>query len=158
MIKIGIDPGQTGAIAAIENGQVVSLRDMPTMARLHGSGQEIDASELASILMEMRDAKPCRVVLEAVSAMPKQGVTSTFHFGESLGAVKGVCGALGLQVRMARPQLWKKRAGIAGKDKDAARTLAIQSHPEISEMLSRKKDVGRADAILIAEYGTIDPP
>jgi crossover junction endodeoxyribonuclease RuvC len=153
MITIGIDPGQTGAIAAIESGALAALHDMPTMARMHGKGQEVNASELSSILMEMRNAQPAVVFLETVSAMPGQGVSSTFHFGESVGVILGVCGALGLPVRRVRPQYWKKRAGIIGKDKDAARTLAIQSHPDFSDMLKRKKDCGRADAILIAEYG-----
>jgi len=64
-----------------------------------------------------------------------------------------VLAALQIPVRYKTPQSWKKKAGIIGRDKDAARTLAIHTHPEISDMLSRKKDCGRADAILIAEFG-----
>jgi crossover junction endodeoxyribonuclease RuvC len=153
MIIIGIDPGQTGAIAAMENGELVGLHDMPTSSRIHGKGQQVNPSELASILMEMRDARPAVVFLETVAAMPGQGVSSTFHFGESVGIVLGVCGALGLQVRRVRPQYWKKKAGIIGKDKDTARTLAIQSHPDFSDMLKLKKHHNRAEAILIAQFG-----
>ena len=153
MIEIGVDPGQTGAIAALQDGRLMSLHDMPVMARLHGKGQEVNSSELSSILMECRDGKPCVVLLEQVAAMPGQGSTSMFHFGESVGVIKGVCGALSISVRMVRPQHWKKKAGLIGKDKDASRTLAIQRHPDFSDMLTRKKDGGRADAICIAEFG-----
>jgi len=153
MTIIGIDPGQTGAIACLEADHVVLLHDMPTMGRSHGKGQEVDPYALTSILMEMKNGKPATVYLEQVAAMPGQGVSSTFHFGESVGIILGVCGALQIPVIRIRPQHWKKRAGIAGKDKDAARGLAIQQHPEISDMLTRKKDCGRADAILIAKYG-----
>ena len=151
---IGIDPGQTGAIASLNKyGQVVELADMPTMARIHGKGHQVDAAQLASILTSMKDGNTATVYLEQVSAMPGQGVSSTFHFGESVGIVLGVCGALGLPVRMVTPQKWKKKAGLIGKDKDAARTLAIQSHPDFADMLTLKKHIGRADAILIAEFG-----
>ena len=153
---IGIDPGQTGARASLNKyGQVVELADMPTMARIHGKGQQVDAAQLASILMSMKDGNTAKVYLEQVSAMPSQGITSSFHFGESVGIVLGVCGALGLPVRMVRPQYWKKKAGLIGKDKDAARTLAIQSHPDFADMLYLHKHIGRADAILIAEFGGI---
>ena len=155
-ITIGIDPGQTGAIASLNKyGQVVELEDMPVMARIHGKGQQVDASRLASILLSMKDGNSATVHLEQVSAMPGQGVSATFHFGESVGIVLGVCGALGLPVRMVTPQRWKKKAGLIKKDKDAARTLAIQSHPDMVDMLKRKKDCGRADAILIAEFGGV---
>jgi crossover junction endodeoxyribonuclease RuvC len=137
----------------MENGTLIALYDMPTMARMHGKGQEINASALSSIMLEIKDGQTAVVFLETVSAMPGQGVSSTFHFGESVGVILGVCGAIGLPVRRIRPQYWKKKAGLIGKDKDASRTLAIQSHPDFSDMLKRKKDVGRADAICIAEFG-----
>lgn len=154
-IIIGIDPGQTGSIAAMVAGKVVWVVDMPTSGKSHGKGQEVDAYELSSILMGMKSGLVATVYLEQVSAMPGNGGTSMFGFGDSFGVVRGVCGALQLPVRRVRPQHWKKRAGILGKDKDAARGLAIQLHPEVSAMLNRKKDCGRADAILIAEFGGI---
>jgi len=148
---IGVDPGQSGAIAAIRGGQVIALHDMPVMARLHGKGQQVDAAALSSIILDI--TPPRRVLyLEAVSAMSGQGVTGMFHFGESLGVVLGVCGALHIPVRWITPAVWKRRAGLTGKVKDASRTLAIQRHPEVADMLGRKKDVGRSDAICIAEF------
>jgi crossover junction endodeoxyribonuclease RuvC len=150
---IAIDPGKTGAIAAMENGKITWLEDMPTMGRTHGKGQEVNPGELASIIMKMKSGKDASVYIEQVSAMPGNGGTSMFHFGESVGVVLGVCGTLQLPLRRVRPQYWKKRAGLIGKEKDASRALAIQLHPEVSDQLARKKDCGRADAICIAEFG-----
>ena len=150
---IGVDPGQSGTIAAIRDGRVIALHDMPTMARLHGKGQQVDAAELSSIILDI--IPPRRVLyLEAVAAMPGQGVSSTFRFGESVGVVLGVCGALQIPVRWITPAIWKRRAGLIGKEKDASRTLAIQRHPEVADMLKMKKDNGRSDAICIAEFGS----
>ena len=150
---IGIDPGQTGALAFLEQGKVVALVDMPVMARTHGKGQQVDPYTLATLILEHGGARATNVLMEQVAAMPGQGVSSTFNFGEAVGIVKGVLGALRLPIRMVIPQRWKKRAGITGKDKDTARTLAIQMYPEVAGELTRKKDVGRADAILIARFG-----
>jgi len=93
------------------------------------------------------------VAIEALSALNRNGAASMFRFGESVGVVLGVCGALQLPVRWIRPSHWKRKAGLIGKEKDAARTLAIQLHPEISGKLTRKKDIGRADAVCIAHFG-----
>lgn len=153
MIILGCDPGQTGAIAGAENGKIVDIADMPTMARLHGSGQQVDAGELASIIQSMRMGDDAKMKLEAVSAMPGQGGSSMFRFGESVGIVLGVCGALQIPVFWVTPQRWKKNAGLIGKDKDAARTLMIQQQPQIADMLTRKKDIGRADSCCISIYG-----
>jgi crossover junction endodeoxyribonuclease RuvC len=78
-----------------------------------------------------------------------------FRFGESVGVVLSVCGALQLPVSWVRPGHWKRKAGLIGKDKGAARTLAIQLHPEVADLLTRKKDIGRADAVCIARFGAI---
>jgi len=154
MITIGIDPGQTGAIAAMTcRGTVLLLRDMPVSARLYGKGSQVNGGELASILMDARGGDECIARIEQVAAMPGQGVTSMLHFGESLGIIIGVLNTLQIRYTMPRPQQWKKAAGLIGKDKDAARTLALQLFPEVGDMLTRKKDVGRADALLIAKFG-----
>ena len=152
-LRLGIDPGQTGAIAAFDGTRIVGLIDMPTMTRLHGSGRQVDPYTLATEVLDLCAGRNATAVIEAVSAMPGQGVSSMFRFGESVGVVLGVLGALQMPVRWVTPQRWKKAAGIVGKDKDAARSLAIQLHPEVAEMLKRKKDVGRADAALIARFG-----
>ena len=154
---LGIDPGQTGAIAVYNGQRIESVIDMPTMARLHGKGKQVDPYTLATEILDlcgcMRPGDTATAVIEAVSAMPGQGVSSMFRFGESVGVVLGVLGALQMPVRWVTPGRWKKAAGIVGKDKDAARSLAIQLHPEIADRLTRRKDCGRADAALIARFG-----
>lgn len=152
-IVLGFDPGQTGAIAAYDGTIITGLIDMPTMTRLHGSGRQVDPYTLATEILDLRGGRNATAVIEAVSAMTGQGVSSMFRFGESVGVVLGVLGALQMPVRWATPGRWKKAAGITGKDKDAARSLAIQLHPEVADQLSRKKDCGRADSILIARFG-----
>lgn len=157
MIIFGIDPGQTGAIAVLHDGEVKQVIDMPTTARMHGKGQQVDAYTLTSELLAAASGhNQRRAIIEAVSAMPGQGVSSTFRFGEALGVVLGVLGALQIPVSWASPVRWKKAAGLYGKDKDAARTLALQLHPEAGDMLTRKKDIGRADAICIAHFGSLN--
>jgi crossover junction endodeoxyribonuclease RuvC len=157
MVIIGVDCGQTGAIAAYDGTIITGLIDMPTMARLHGKGQQVDPYTLATDILDlcgcMRPGDTVTAVIEAVSAMPGQGVSSMFRFGESVGVVLGVLGALQMPVRWVTPQRWKKAAGIVGKDKDAARSMAIQLHPEVADMLTRKKDHNRGEAILIARFG-----
>ena len=152
-IILGFDPGQTGAIAAFDGERIEAVIDMPTMTRLHGKGNQVDPYTLATALIDLCAGREATAVLEAVSAMPGQGVTSTFHFGESVGVVLGVLGALQMPIRMVTPAKWKKAAGLLGRDKDAARTLAIQLHPEVADQLARKKDTGRADAVGIARFG-----
>ena len=152
-IILGFDPGQTGAVAAFDGERIEAVIDMPTMTRLHGKGNQVDPYTLATALIDLCAGREATAVLEAVSAMPGQGVTSTFHFGESVGVVLGVLGALQMPVRMVTPGKWKKAAGLLGRDKDTARTLAIQLHPEVADQLARKKDIGRADAVCIARFG-----
>ena len=92
------------------------------------------------------------VIVEHVNAMPGQGVTSMFNFGQSFGVIKGVCSALSLPIYFIRTTKWKKHFNLINVNKDASRTKAIEIYPEISNKLSRKKDSNRADAILIARY------
>lgn len=141
----------------LHDGEVKQVIDMPTTARMHGKGQQVDAYTLTSELLAAASGhNQRRAIIEAVSAMPGQGVSSTFRFGEALGVVLGVLGALQIPMSWASPVRWKKAAGLYGKDKDAARTLALQLHPEAGDMLTRKKDIGRADAICIAHFGSLN--
>lgn len=147
---IGIDPGLTGAIAWLDNKKaLVNVVDMPLMAST-GKKQQINAAELSKILNLKYKVRPT-VIVERVSAMPEQGVTAMFNFGLSYGVIQGVVAALQLPMVLVTPGAWKKKAGLSGKSKDAARALAQQYYPEAA--LGRKKDIGRADAILIARFG-----
>ena len=112
-----------------------------------------DVSELANILKEHRTAdEEIAVVVEQVNAMPGQGVTSMFNFGQTFGAIKGVCAALELPIFFVRPSKWKKHFELINSSKDASRTKVIEMYPSISSSLTKKKDVNKADAILIARY------
>jgi crossover junction endodeoxyribonuclease RuvC len=148
-MKIGIDPGLSGAIAVLgDNQSLFAVYDMPVMALSKGKSQ-VNAAALAVILREV--LVPTVAYLEAVSAMPGQGVSGMFSFGTSYGIVQGVLAALRIPVVLVRPQTWKARAGLKGSEKDMARTLAIRLYPDAE--LSLKKHIGRADAILIARFG-----
>ena len=92
------------------------------------------------------------VVVEHVSAMPGQGVTSMFNFGQSFGVIKGICSAMQLPIHFIRPTKWKKYFNLIKTSKDASRSRAIEIFPKASEKLKRKKDSNKADAILIASY------
>ena len=143
MIYCGIDPGQTGAIAFVEGGELLDVVNMPAI-----SG-EVVPHMLAQILdYGLAD----HVTLEDVHAMPKQGVASTFKFGKNFGIAIGVIATTDLPLEFVRPQMWKGEFALNGKDKDAARLKAIELWPKQKEMFKLKKDVGKADAALIAEW------
>ena len=148
-MKIGIDPGLSGAIALLdEANNLIELRDMPTM-KASKTKNQVNAAELSGIISAMGPG--ARAIVEKVSAMPGQGVSSMFNFGKSAGVIEGVLAAKRIPVEFVTPQKWKKAAGLIGKDKDMSRTKAIQLYPNAP--LARKKDIGRADAILIARFG-----
>ena len=151
MIKIGIDPGVTGAIAALDaDNRLIALHDMPTVT--DGKKRRVNAPELATIIGSIcTEEWKYHAYVENVHAMPGQGVTSMFNFGRSAGIIDGVLGALHIPLTHVTPQKWKKAAGLIGKEKDQGRTRAIELYP--SAPLSRKKDIGRADAILISRFG-----
>lgn len=147
MKTVGIDPGITGALAFMQEGELMTVYDMPTTKTRSGKNQ-VSGNLLAETL---RAERPDNAKLEQVAARPGQGVTSMFNFGMGYGTVIGVLASLGIPYELVTPQAWKKAAGLVGADKDYARTKALQLYPDAE--LSRKKDIGRADAILIARYG-----
>lgn len=148
-IIIGIDPGITGAIAIIDDsGNLVGIHDMPTMPKGAGKKKQINPCSLVGMLSGYGRVT---AYLERVSAMPGQGVSGVFTFGECFGVIRGVLAAAYIPLVLVTPQSWKRRFGLIGTEKDAARTKAIELYPAAS--LARKKDIGRADALLIARYG-----
>ncbi len=158
--RIGIDPGITGAMALLEyNGEwptLVEVTDMPVMT-LTGKKQQVNAVEVANKLRHWLESPIFTttqypvVFLEHVQAMPDQGTVSMFNFGMGFGMLQGVVAAMKLPMVLVRPNIWKKRAALLHTEKDAARTKAQQMFPKAD--LGRKKDIGRADAILIAVFG-----
>ena len=153
MIIIGIDPGISGAISIIENKKVLEVYDTPTMIDGKKNKRQINSAQVTNIIKEtLNKGKKVVVVVEHVNAMPGQGVTSMFNFGQSFGVIKGICAALNLPIYFVRPTKWKKHFNLIKTNKDASRTKVIEVYPGISDKLHRKKDSNRADAILIALY------
>ena len=153
MIIFGIDPGVSGAISVLENKKVIEVFEMPTMIDGKKNKKQVNGSQVTNIIKgRLKDNKEVIVVVEHVNAMPGQGVTSMFNFGQSFGVIKGICAALSLPIYFVRPTKWKKYFNLIKTNKDASRTKVIEVYPEISSQLSRKKDANKADAILIARY------
>ena len=153
MIIIGVDPGINGAISIIENKKIIEVYDTPTMIDGKKNKRQINGAQVTNIFKErLNGEKEVVVVVEHVNAMPGQGVTSMFNFGQSFGVIKGICAALNLPIYFVRPSKWKKHFNLIKTNKDASRTKVIEAYPEISSKLHRKKDSNRAEAILIALY------
>ncbi len=155
MLIIGIDPGISGSICFFENGKVIDVIDMPTMIDGKKNKRQVNGAQIHNeILTRISTIKKenIRVVVEHVSAMPGQGVTSMFNFGQSFGILKGICAAMQLPLYFVRPAKWKKHYNLINSQKDASRTRAIEIFPYFSSKLSKKKDSNRADAILIASF------
>ena len=153
MIIFGIDPGVSGAISVLEDKKIVDIFDMPTMIDGKKNKKQVNGAQVTNIIKEkLTHNKEIIVAVEHVNAMPGQGVTSMFNFGQSFGVIKGVCSALSLPIYFIRPTKWKKHFNLIKTNKDASRTKVIEIYPEISSKLARKKDSNKADAILIARY------
>tara|TARA_Y100000590_G_scaffold213292_1_gene241658 strand:+ start:15052 stop:15546 length:495 start_codon:yes stop_codon:yes gene_type:complete len=155
MLIIGIDPGISGAICFFENGEVKEIIEMPTMADGKKNKRQVNGTQIYNEIfkrIENLSKKEIYVVIEQVSAMPGQGVTSMFNFGQSFGVIKGICSAMQLSTYYIRPVKWKKYFGLIKSEKDASRTKVIEIFPYISSNLSKKKDANKADAILIASF------
>ena len=150
-MKIGIDPGCSGALAVMsEDGRCAAHLLMPTIkvgtkSRGNGAAGAAFRREHATL-----GGHAC---LEQVGARPGQGVSSMFTFGHAAGVVEGLLQGLGISYTLVTPQAWKKRAGLIGKDKDAARSSAIPLYPELRVLDLQGKGQAVADALLIARFG-----
>ena len=155
MLIIGIDPGISGAICFFENGEIKDVIDMPNMAEGKKNKKQINGPQLFNELdrrIQNIQKKNISVVVERVSAMPGQGVTSMFNFGQSFGVIKGICSAMQLPIYFISPSKWKKYFNLIKTSKDASRAKAIEIFPYISTKLQKKKDSNKAEAILIASF------
>ena len=155
MLIIGIDPGINGAICFFENEEVKDVIDMPTMAEGKKNKRQVNGRQIfneISSRIKNQDLQNINVVVEQVSAMPGQGVTSMFNFGQSFGVIKGICSAMQLPLFFVRPAKWKKHFELLYSQKDACRTKSIEMFPKISSILSKKKDSNKSDAILSASF------
>lgn len=157
-VTFGIDPGLSGAIVTLLDGEPGPMLDMPTFD--NGTANEVDASAIGRFIRETRAANAGAYVsacIEKVRAMPStgdnrrtMGAQSSFNFGDGFGQVKAAFRLLGIKPTLVESQTWKRSMGLIGTDKDAARLLAIRRFPSAEPMLRRKKDSGRADGLLIA--------
>ena len=155
MLIIGIDPGLSGSICFFEDGKIVDVIEMPTMTEGKKNKKQVNGAQIYnefSKRIQKTDNQHIKVVIEHVSAMPGQGVTSMFNFGQSFGILKGICSAMQLPMYFVRPAKWKKYFNLINSEKDASRTRAIEIFPYFSPQLSKKKDSNKADAILIASF------
>tara|TARA_B100000900_G_C20162158_1_gene546343 strand:- start:98 stop:592 length:495 start_codon:yes stop_codon:yes gene_type:complete len=155
MLIIGIDPGISGSICFFENGRILDVIEMPTMSEGKKNKKQVNGSQVFNEILSRisrYNKSEIKVIIEHVSAMPGQGVTSMFNFGQSFGIIKGICSAMQLPIFFIRPAKWKKYFNLINSTKDASRTKAIEIFPYFSSNLSKKKDSNKADAILIASY------
>ena len=155
MLIIGIDPGISGSICFFEDGKILDVLEMPTMTDGKKNKKQVNGAQIyneISTKIRAIEKQNLRVIIEQVSAMPGQGVTSMFNFGQSFGILKGICSAMQLPMYFVRPAKWKKYFGLIKSEKDASRTKAIEMFPYFSSQLSKKKDSNKADAILIATF------
>ena len=149
----GIDPGLLGALAILDNKKIVDVIDLPTMSEGKKNKKQLNSAHLSNyIKSNIINQENSVVVVEQVNAMPGQGVTSMFNFGQTFGAIKGISAALNLPIYFVRPSKWKKHFDLINSSKDASRTKAIEMYPSMAENLSKKKDVNKSDAILIARF------
>ena len=143
MFIIGIDPGISGAICFFEDGKIIDVIEMPTMSEGKKNKKQVNGNQLFNeikySLANINKENIC-VVVEHVTAMPGQGVTSMFNFGQSFGVIKGICSAMQLPIHFVRPTKWKKYFNLINTSKDASRSRAIEIFPTISEQLKRRKD------------------
>ena len=155
MLIIGIDPGISGSICFLDNGKILDVIEMPIMTDGKKNKKQVNGSQVYNEItkrIKQFEKNQIRVVIEHVSAMPGQGVTSMFNFGQSFGILKGICTAMQLPMYFVRPTKWKKYFNLLNSEKDASRTRAIEIFPYFSSQLSRKKDSNKADAILISSF------
>jgi crossover junction endodeoxyribonuclease RuvC len=154
MLIIGIDPGISGSICFFKDGKILEVIEMPVMTEGKKNKKQVNGAQIYNEFLKRVNKKEdeIRVVIEQVSAMPGQGVTSMFNFGQSFGILKGICSAMQLPMFFVRPAKWKKYFNLINSQKDASRTRAIEIFPYFSTQLSKKKDSNKADAILIASF------
>lgn len=150
---VGIDPGISGAIAVVSgDGNFVCVRSMPIQAKKSGRN-EVDASELYTFFEKLPKGGFIYSLVERVSAMPGQGVSGMFSLGDSFGCVRAIATATSHRTDYVAAAVWKKKMGL-NKNKEYSRTLARKMFPTAEGDLSRKKDEGRAEALLLARFAS----
>lgn len=145
MTVIGIDPGKKGGIAVLRDGELESVYPWDS----------------DTLILTLAHQKPALVTVEKVHAMPNQGVTSMFHFGQSFGEIIGICNAMNYyegweNLMLVPPQTWKRACGLIGGSKSDSIRLAMELYPETDFKATRRARGpadGLCEAALIARYG-----
>jgi crossover junction endodeoxyribonuclease RuvC len=125
-----------------QDGKIVDVVEMPTMTEGKKNKKQVNGSQIVNEISEKikeLDKRDIKVVIEQVSAMPGQGVTSMFNFGQSFGILKGICSSMQLPMYFVRPAKWKKYFNLINSEKDASRTRAIEIFPYFSNNYQEKK-------------------
>jgi len=123
MLIIGIDPGISGSICFFENGKILDVVEMPTMTDGKKNKRQVNGAQIYNEILkriEKKEKYNIRIIIEQVSAMPGQGVTSMFNFGQSFGILKGICSAMQLPMFFVRPAKWKKRCKQNKSDRNVS--------------------------------------
>lgn len=162
-LTLGFDPGLTGAIAVLADGEPIAFRDLPThqvpdqtKAAPDRTKRELNPFRLSSLLRDVLRAHPgadVHAVLEVIGMRQENSRVSDQRVGENFGVLKGVLGSLAIPWTRVRPQEWKAHHGLIGTEKDAARLLVLRRWPNMGIAFTQKRDIGRADAVLIARWG-----
>ena len=156
---MGIDPGVSGAIAIFEGTNLLDAFDVPVIETQSGKKKKRRISpEMLVAEIEDHIDHLAKVYIEDVHAMPGQGVTSMFAFGEAAGLIRGVCAGLKVPVCLIYPITWKRGMKLQGAGKDASRAMAARLWPDKAGLFKRQRDDGRAEAALLAHYGRIHIP
>jgi crossover junction endodeoxyribonuclease RuvC len=156
---MGIDPGVSGAVAIFEGTNLLDAFDMPVVETQSGKRKKRRISpEMLVAEIEEHIDHLSRVYIEDVHAMPGQGVTSMFAFGEAAGLIRGVCAGLKVPVHLISPVTWKRGLKLQGAGKDASRAMAARIWPQKAGLFKRQRDDGRAEAALLAHYGQTHTP
>ena len=142
-IVLGIDPGVNGGLAFLYSDGRIEARDIPNVAG------EVDIDATSRLIGSYA---PEAAIVERASSMPMQGVASTFKYGAAYGALRAICACLEIPHHLVTPGVWKRHFRLDA-DKEKSRALAIRLWPGTG-LFERKKDHGRAEAALIARYGT----
>jgi crossover junction endodeoxyribonuclease RuvC len=145
---LGIDPGINGGLAVIESAKVIDAIDVPVIGS--AAKERVDGIAIREWIEEHR---PSFAFIERAGAMPKQGSSSGFKYGRAAGALEATIALSGIPIQIIEPAVWKRALRLSGKDKEAARQRALELFPAAHALLARKRDHGRAEAILIAMYG-----
>jgi crossover junction endodeoxyribonuclease RuvC len=147
---LGIDPGLSGGLCILDTERdTVDVFDIPT----RGEEKQREVDGLVVLRWITRGGIIHRAVVEGVGARPGEYVGAAFRFGMAYGALRGIVRSLDIPLATVTPQVWKKFFSLKGPDKEQSRLLAIRMYPGAEAALKRKKDHGRAEAILIANFG-----